>query len=395
MSTRIRSQGFCRGGITLVVLMTASASADDSPPQPSAVDAAGSAVNRDNPAEAGSPKVDVVKATDSATKRDSQPTVDPWMASSSTALFSRPTVGESFKFSSEANSEGSVLSVGFSPGALWAPGTPALTSLQLAGAYSINDGIGSFSLKWAAPFRDVRTFSPADMQRLTDASVKALEACDAAERKKAEEEEKKKTAQEKEEDEKKTAQEKEEERNRKDEKRHALCLEKRTATEDAEVARIRPGLSMGASMGYGFRSQRLERLAANVAYDQKLWGGTSLIINADMESQVRELPQEDGGLRVERAWQAGGSVGLAWRPGAAFLKQRLEVSAGAKLLQCLQGCAENPSSVKFGPQASFALDKDTVLGASVNWTGEASSLRDALVGVAVSHSFGLLNNDTQ
>ncbi|RKI19095.1 hypothetical protein D7Y15_05600 [Corallococcus sp. AB030] len=333
---RIRSEQFSRGLIVLAGVLASSASAQDLPPEISAVN-----------------------ATDSAAKRDSQPTVDPWMASSSTALFGRPTVGESFKFSSEASSTGTVLSVGFSPGALWAPGNPKLTNLQVASAYSIGDGIGSFSLKWAAPFRDVRTFSTADWQRVSDASVKAYEACDAEVKDKSEE-------------------------------GLAPCLEKRTAAEDSEIARIRPGLSLGASVGYGFRSQRLERLAANVAYDQKLWSGTSLIINADMESQLRELPQEDGGLRVERAWQAGGSVGLAWRPGVAFLKQRLELSAGAKVLQCLQSCGENPSSVKFGPQASFALDKNTVLGASVNWTGEASSLRDALVGVAVSHSFGLL-----
>ncbi|NOJ96920.1 hypothetical protein HMI51_28765 [Corallococcus coralloides] len=341
MSMRIRSLGFTRGTIVLAGLMAASASAEDR-----------------------RPKIDPVEATDSAAKRDSQPTVDPWMASSSTALFGRPTVGEAFKFSSEAGSVGTVLSVGFSPGALLTSGTPALTNLQLAGAYSIADRIGSFSLKWAAPFRDVRTFSAADVQRVEDASLKAYEDCEA-------------------------------EVQDKSEKGLASCLEKRTAAEDSEIAYMRPGLSLGASVGYGVRTQRLERLAANVAYDQGLWGGTSLIINADMESQLRELPQEDGGNRVERTWQAGGSLGLAWRPGAAFLKHRLELSAGAKVLQCLQGCAENPSSVKFGPQASFALDKDTVLGASVSWTGEAASLRDALVGVAVSHSFGLLGSGAQ
>jgi len=336
VSTRIFSQGVRRGIIVLVGVVAASASAEDSALPISAVD-----------------------ATDSAAKRDSQPTVDPWMASSSTALFGRPTVGESFKFSSEASTTGTVLSVGFSPGALWAPGNPKLTNLQVASAYNIGDGTGSLSLKWTAPFRDVRTFSKADWQRVSNASLQAYKACDA-------------------------------EVQDKSEKGLAPCLEKRSAAEDAEIARIRPGLSLGASVGYGFRSHQLERLAANVAYDQKLWSGTSLIVNADVESQPRELQQEDGGLRVERAWQAGGSVGLAWRPGAVFMKQRLELSAGAKVLACLQSCGEKSSSVKFGPQASFALDKNTVVGASVNWSGDAASLGDALVGVAVSHSFGLL-----
>ncbi|NNC18136.1 hypothetical protein HJC22_20705 [Corallococcus exiguus] len=303
------------------------------------------------------------RATDSAVERNSQPTVDPWTASTASALFSRPTLGETFKFSSEASKAGTVMSLGFSPGWLWAQNSALLTNLQVIGTYSIGDNIGSFGVKWAAPFRDVRAFSAVDLKRISDASLPIYEKCD------------------------------KDVKDKSDAAAIAACRKLQSDAEDKEIARInaqpgRLGLSLGASVGYGFRSRRLERVAANVAYDQKLWSGASLILNADLESEPREL-QEDAGVRVDRTWKAGGSAGLAWRPGADWLKQRLELSAGAKALACLQSCGEKASSVKFGPQASFALDKDTVLGASLSWSAEAVSLREALIGVAVSHSFGL------
>ncbi len=316
-----------------------------------------SAEESDRPSQAA-------RATDSAAKRNSQPTVDPWTAPTASALFSRPTLGETFKFSSEASKAGTVMSLGFSPGSLLAPKSALLTNLQVMGTYSIGDNIGSFGIKWAAPFRDVRAFSSADLQKVSDASLHAFMDCE------------------------------KDIKDKSDRASIAECRQLQSDAEDKEIARInaepgRVGLSMGVSVGYGFRSRRMERVAANVAYDQTLWSGASLILNADLASEPREF-QEDAGIRGDRTWKAGASAGVAWRPGASSLQQRLELSAGAKVLACLQGCDDNASSVRFGPQANFALDKDTVLGASLSWSAEAVSLREALFGVAVSHSFGLI-----
>ncbi|RKG86194.1 hypothetical protein [Corallococcus terminator] len=307
-------------------------------------------------------KESAVRATDSAVKRDSQPTIDPWTASSTSALFSRPARGESFKFSSEASTTGTVLSLGFTPGPLWAPNSASLANLQVIAGYSIGDDAGSVSLKWAVPFSDPRFFSQSEMTGIAKAGGAALAAC------------------------------------LKDPKVRAddsleTCRKRKDDAIDAEIELIRPkaktpGLSLGASVGYGFSTRRLERMAANVAYERKLWTNWALILNADLESGPEEVPDGDV-VRVERIWRTGGSTGLAWKAFAKTLENKLELSAAAQVRACLQQCGGNTVSVKFGPQANYALSSDTLLGVTASWSGESTSLREAVLGVAVSHSIGL------
>lgn len=298
-----------------------------------------------------------VKLTGAAWKRHSQATVDPWTASSAAALFSRPTLGEAFKVSTEASKDDTTVGFGFSPGALWAPRSTALMNLQVLGNYATQASVVNLGLKWSTALGDVRAFNADEDAEVAQAGQQEYETCIQAQPV--------------------------------TEETMKACAGPQVEQQRSKIAEIaagKPRLSFGASMGYGLDSRRLDRIAANIAFDKRLWI-LSLVANADLDSDM-QASSEGGEAKPTRAWQVGGGVGLAWRPG--FLTQ-LEVSAGAKVLSCLGGCdSSTPAvSLKFGPQVSYAVSEDTVFGGSLLWSGQGGTLGDALLAVGLSHSFGL------
>jgi hypothetical protein len=325
-------------------------------------------------------------SVDTAYERGVEPSPDPWTVGTSSALFSRPSLSQAFTFSAEATKGGGNYSVSASAEKL-APANRFLKGLQVIGGYSADSQSASLGLKWSLSFqKDIRSFSATEKTAIFNAGRVSFNSCQddvlstlASEKASLctglpESDCKKQITSAFKESILKCGHEEVEAQTE-------IYKEKRP---------VRPNISAGASVSYGFQDYRWSKVASNVSMELPVYD-VSLIVNGDFESARGE-----DGLRHPNL---GGSLTLSYVIPKSitpkFLEERLRAEFTGKVLECLESCGEESSTVRFGPTLSFALqdDKDTLLGVSFNWNGKGKFLSDAFLGLSLSHSIGALGSD--
>jgi hypothetical protein len=309
----------------------------------------------------------IEESTDTAYERGSQAAPDPWTVSRSSTLFSRPTLSEAINISTEATEDGGNYSVAVSPSAFGAYNR-FLDGLQVIGGYSASTQAVSIGLKWNLSLRDIRFFSREDKQLIFNAGQVDFSACQNAVVKRS-------------------AQLSVPEF--KEEILKCGRAEMKAQDEAFDKAlndkwKLRPTFSAGASVTYGFDDERWGKLASNVAMELPI-SVVSLVVNGDFESDRGE-----DGLRHPNL---GGSLALSYIP--TVLEERVRVAFAGKVLECLDNCGEESSTVLFGPTLSYAFgdEKDSLVGISLSWSGKGASSGDAFLGLSLSHSIGPLESN--
>lgn len=303
------------------------------------------------------------KRADTVHQRGTQAAPDPWTVRSSSALFRQPTFGEAFKLSAEVTEGEHHYSLSGSIGEALGNPTRFLKGLHTTLAYSTELQQASLSVGWNLSLQEIRFFSDAEKQEVFSAGQADFALCDAAVRAgpPALDIEAFKTELMKCGSAQRDAQD----------KAFDAVLERRGP---------RPSFSAAASAAYGFQNNRWGTFTSSVAMKLPVTHTFSFVVNGGFDSSLSEE-----GLRQP---SIGASLAMSWVPD--ILSNRLRLDVAGKVLECLDHCGPESSTLQFGPSLGIAVDKDSLLGVTLNWSGKGESAGNALLGLAFTRSFGSL-----
>lgn len=299
------------------------------------------------------------RQSDTAEERNSQPGVDPWLASSS-ALFTRPTLLESIKLSNDTNEDGESVYALATGVAAFGVDNKWIEGLQINASYNAAARVVSGGLKYNLDLKDVRFMSAEDV----DAFGKQIEA--GIDFEKCIEDELAKAGGDIE-----------------------AAMKVCAAKEDEVIDKLleerntdwKPAVALAVGGGYDVENEVAQKFTVELSGEVK---AKKLAITANLD--LRRDPA-DAMAMTEKTWNVGGGPQLSY----AFWK--VEVSAGGKFLACLSGCGDESSTLEFGGQAAYKVSDDYSFGASIKWAGKGSTIGEAIGSLAMSYTFGKPNKD--
>lgn len=286
-----------------------------------------------------------------ALERNSQPGVDPWSASSSTALFTRPSVYEVLKLALDTQG---VFGVSLAPveainGEQW-----LLRAFRISAGWNHEDRVSSGGLAWSVSLRDTRFIPDGDFQKIHTLAMED-EPCHA------------------------------------DGSNRRACGESYQNNINQSEALERywwPAFSLGGSVEYDHANRQRGGIKVNASIDVQGEYGIAITANADFTSE----PVENmAGVYTRRA---GGGLALSvrpswkWVPSWKGLRDKSIVMAGTKYLYCRRQCMDQKSPWELNVVAGYEIKKGTLFGVSVVWKDE--DLRDRELVLNLSTSFGTL-----